>query len=134
MWAISSPRTATRGCNVFADGKSRARRLRLLIGHWLVGGCLDPPERQRLAPFFSPLVTLRIIPGTLARRRITERGAVSAESGDNAGKSEKVFMTKPVGQGTASVGACFMAQDFDAGQDEGSSIIWGDQVEQLGLL
>ena len=28
MWEISSPRTATRGCNVFADGKTRARRLR----------------------------------------------------------------------------------------------------------
>jgi hypothetical protein len=34
---------------------------------------------------FSPLVTLRIIPGTLARRRITERGAVSAESRNDAG-------------------------------------------------
>jgi hypothetical protein len=42
-------------------------------------------------------------------------------------------MTEPMSQGSASVGARFLAQDFDRGQDERSSIIRPYQLEQVGL-
>jgi hypothetical protein len=66
---------------------------------------------------FPPLVTVRVIPETTARCTIAERGAVGAESGDGARKSEKVVVTQPVSQGPASVGTRLLAQDFDSSKD-----------------
>jgi hypothetical protein len=70
-----------------------------------------------------------VISETSARCPIAERRSVSAESGYDAGEREKVVMTEAISQGSASVGARFLAQDFDRGQDERSSIIRPYQLE-----
>jgi hypothetical protein len=88
-----------------------------------VGGYLDPPERQRPAPPFPPLVTIRVVSETCTRWPIAERGAVGAESRENAEKSGKIVGTEPVGQGSASAGARFLAQDFDCGQNDGRGLV-----------
>jgi hypothetical protein len=74
---------------------------------------VDPPGRHRLSPFFSPLVTVRIISETSARCPIAERRAVSTKSGYDAGWSEKIVMTETIGQNAPSVGTRFLTQDFD---------------------